>query len=602
MQRYLAILFLMLLCRVAYAGERYVIDTDALTISPIAAPAPTTSPTGYEPRVIWSPELQATYARMVAENHPKWRELKATAELAVKGTPVYGDYGQPCSIAYQMTGDTRYAKAGFALVMKLLSSEPNTNACMAYAWEFACCVEWLRPSLSPKEIEEAETQLRRWVELMLGVGEKPYGRGGFGTISDSDRVIGYVLGLQVIGRVLGEDYSERSSDPAVGAPISFATARQAISSKYLPLAEGGVWPPSTMYAHLGLRDAIPAMKAAKGYEEFAALWPQVARAQIAEITADLNENMRWGDNEERNLNNRRLNYRLDVLWCLSAVLGDSQEGRWCRWTADAIEKKYPLLGKPTHRAFWLAGFYGASDEPPQTLSVDSAVGVYLRKAPASSLIATFHPNTGIQHQYERWGDFDLYLNGEHVLDRPLGYSGGYDRQEWGNNVLLCGLGAMHFRESGTGYGFVWGETSGPYYAPHPAYYNPPPSFVRKCRREISTTGTQIRDVIDMDDPRTLPGFARYAAGDYLRMVNADLLAIGFNASSEPVVGDHSVSWKTAGGKTVTLRWADERDVKVTNILPTGNSFGTGPTWRIWTVPNGYKGGPIELVTRVEITN
>ena len=202
---------------------------------------------------------------------------------------------------------------------------------------------------------------------------------------------------------------------------------------------------------------IPGVYAAgaENFPEYVSLWKSMARYHIAEITPDLEENFRWGDNEERTLVNRRLDYRINVFWLLAGVLGDEPEGRWCRWMATTLSARHNT--PPNWRAYWLIDPYQPSEAPPATLAVDSKAGIYLRKTPAELFAATFNPFGVIQHQNERWGDFALYRGGEWVIDRPLAYAGTIFWQDWGNDVLLCGLGAMADRKHGSTGGMLWGE-------------------------------------------------------------------------------------------------------------------------------------------------
>ena len=126
--------------------------------------------------------------------------------------------------------------------------------------------------------------------------------------------------------------------------------------------------------------------------------------------------------------------------------------------------------------------------------------------------------------------------------------------------------------------------------------------MRKCRREITRDGTAVvlRDVIDMDDPRRLPNYDRYDGVEAPRLTVADLLALNFNAPTQPTVEAVAVTWKTAKGQTVRISWTDERMV-CTEDQRRPELDWTGAAWRIRLIPSGYTGGPIELVTRVEMT-
>ena len=72
------------------------------------------SPTGRTPKLFWTPERQAIWNRMRAENHPWWQKIKANADLSGTSTSRYADLGQWATLAYQVTGDPIYAAKAFA--------------------------------------------------------------------------------------------------------------------------------------------------------------------------------------------------------------------------------------------------------------------------------------------------------------------------------------------------------------------------------------------------------------------------------------------------------------------------------------------------------
>src|ERR1041385_2128692 len=119
-------------------------------VAPIAPGAP--SPTGGTPRLLWTPQRQAAWNQMVAQNHPWWQKLKAWAD----GTKAqWGDIGDYSTIAYQMTGDPKYAQRAWSIIQPWASSMTlpvmNLNQTredfISYGWMY----DWLRPALTPAQ-------------------------------------------------------------------------------------------------------------------------------------------------------------------------------------------------------------------------------------------------------------------------------------------------------------------------------------------------------------------------------------------------------------------------------------------------------------------
>ena len=72
------------------------------------------SPTGRTPKLLWTPERQAVWNQMRADNHPIWAQLKSNADRTGSSNPHYGDEGQWATIAFQVTGDPVYVQKAWA--------------------------------------------------------------------------------------------------------------------------------------------------------------------------------------------------------------------------------------------------------------------------------------------------------------------------------------------------------------------------------------------------------------------------------------------------------------------------------------------------------
>src|ERR1041385_760983 len=107
-------------------------------VTPIAA-----SPTGGTPRLLWTPQRQAVWNQMVAENNPWWQKIRGWADGSVAK---YNDMGDYATIAFQMTGDPKYAQRAWSLIQPVVqgtSYPANLNDTredfITYVWIY----DWL---------------------------------------------------------------------------------------------------------------------------------------------------------------------------------------------------------------------------------------------------------------------------------------------------------------------------------------------------------------------------------------------------------------------------------------------------------------------------
>lgn len=493
----------------------------AIEVSPEPQPEP-------EPDPIPDPEFPAAspLRRMVEERHSLGVLLLKNADRAAVGSPVYGDSGQYGVLAYKATGDATYARSAWSLLLPAIGRLAAGNSIRESLLEYTVCLHEIRAALSADELAEGVAALDRAANIALGIGQPAY-KGGF-SVADSDQLVGQYFGLAAIDKLFGRDYLSQTTGAtgvpniAIGGlvPTGTGTVRDTLA-RYADLASGGVWIESSQY-NIGTLSLLLLGVQTVGPEHFpefdTEFWRRVAYAQIAEITPDLEDCFQWGDCEGRGIY-FRLFYRLNLLWMLGGVLGDLPEGRWCRWMATELSAKHGV--DPWWRAYWFIDPYQAIKEPPAEMSVDSAMGIYLRKTTDELFAVTFPAYTGVHHQIERFGDFALYRHGKWVVDRPVGYGGNFAQQQTGNCLLLCGLGPMAARGSFVDADRLHGWTYGPYY--HEGYYSSPPGFVKSYQRIIYRDGLDIVITDDVDgfvDPRTQPKFDRYRAADQTRMKDA----------------------------------------------------------------------------------
>ena len=149
---------------------------------------------GRIPRLVWTPQRQAMWAQMRREGHPLYHVLENNCNLAVAGSPRYGDRGLWCTIMYQVTGNLAYARTAWALAQQYIEGPPaSPNDVRENFIENAIMFDWLYPALSADEREAAVQGLNRWGDYALGINTPAY-VGGV-RLGDSDANTGYYFGL-----------------------------------------------------------------------------------------------------------------------------------------------------------------------------------------------------------------------------------------------------------------------------------------------------------------------------------------------------------------------------------------------------------------------
>jgi hypothetical protein len=201
--------------------------------------------------------------------------------------------------------------------------------------------------------------------------------------------------------------------------------------------------------------------------------------------------------------------------------------------------------------------------------------IYSRQPTQTLWLAAFN-NTYEDHQYDHLFDSQIYKDGEWVLTHPIGYGGEAFRVTASNGLSLAGFGSMYTRRmtwtsSGSGWIAIAGRTDGSPYRPD--YYQPPPPFIRYAgRTSVAGTvgGTTIvitRDTVDMDDPRTLPGFDRYyPAGTtypHQTWINEaeGLPWTIWHSPVAPTVNGNVLTWSTAGGQPVRVELLADQPIQ-----------------------------------------
>ncbi len=229
-------------------------------IPTVPPPPASASPTGREPRLIWTSARQATWNRMVQENHPRWQEIQGKCNRARAGSPDYGDRGLWCALVYQMSGDVSAARVAWQIIAPSMINPPaNANEIRENFIENAILFDWLYPALTQSEQTQAISGLNSWGNYALAIGTSQY-TGGMRT-SDSDAMVGYYFGLAAADIATGGmpghvDWlaSTQTGGPGI-LPVGGlratapdrSTARNTISEFLTNRARGGQWIESSDY-------------------------------------------------------------------------------------------------------------------------------------------------------------------------------------------------------------------------------------------------------------------------------------------------------------------------------------------------------------------
>lgn len=374
-----------------------------------------------------------------------------------------------------------------------------------------------------------------------------------------------------------------------------AGARDAVR-RYCEVSAGGVWCESSDY-NLGTVKLLLMGAYACGiadYPEVAALVPELAAANLADLTPDYKASFQWGDEEHpRSL---EISGRVPLLAMLAGLTGDAG----CHTAIAAL-----TAGMDVDDYLWLGAralyFYrppggpvpdptpdptpdpdpdptpdpepepepepNPDPPPPEPEPVPTPVHLFvssgnghLRYKREGVLVGVHAPRrTDIQHEVGYVFDFQWYAGGGWALTRPIGYGPDAKGGIGSNSVLFAGLSAMQDRSpvswSELTDGFrVEAQTNGPYTPP--GYYDPPPPFLTNYTRLFRYAHPGQIDVTDIFagvNPRTLPKYDRYKAAVRTTIESASALwQVIYHAPVEPTETATGYEWTAPHGVRVRL--------------------------------------------------
>ncbi|MFN3649693.1 MAG: carboxypeptidase regulatory-like domain-containing protein [Armatimonadota bacterium] len=577
------------------------------------------SPTGRTPKLLWTPERQAVWNRMVAENHPWWRSLKTWADDYRLRGDSSGDWA---TLVYQMTGDPKYGRLGWEGMRQYVQSKSlpyySLNSSMwsfaTYAWKY----DWLYPVLTAAERQQ-------YVDFLNWLGDQVLTNGSplLTRIGDSDVEIGHYFGLAFTALATagenpraGEFLTRSWTDPrgsgtaSVGGLTPTAsgnTLRNRIHEYLARYSRGGVFIESSEYnltTVLQVLFGIDGVRTATGkdyFPEWTELLPQLAMAHLQHHAPDGNHSYQWGDLE------RSRTFWIQHRVTLTAALAGLTQGQ---------PSVGPYLQQLTDELVAWPGEHGAGAKPNPMFFV--YFNPYAAKASwrgaiprghygAGQGLLYFHdgwsptdsffgahmpPSMTTDHSPWAFGNFQLFRGAEWVFTNPLGWGQPYYAigGEAHNSMLIGGLSSMReargpvaqeFGAQGD-YAYLAGSTGGQFF--WEGFYQPPAQFLHEWTRSIvylpsldhSSDTVVVYDRTDAENPRSLPGFDRYLY-EYRKLVDEApaLKQWIIHAPVAPTLTSDAISWSTPKGQSV----------RVNTLLPAAQKRTVLDEKQLWsTVP------------------
>lgn len=567
------------------------------------------SPTGREPRVIWSTQWQARWQKALADGHP-WTEWLKTA--VAKPDTAYFDKELYPAVLFQITGDPAHARQAWAKMAEKTLVAPTSDGLRANFLTWVVLSEWIYPALTEAERAQWSDHLDRCCLQAADVA-----------LGDSDRVISYYLSVAT--------WAALGSETAQGVLASerFVAARQKLS-EWAVLAKGGEWLEGSIYSRgttPTLLEGLACLRDLGVEDQHPELWavvPDFATAAVHRMTSDLGGQMQWGAISPEWSHGL---YRPDFLlpgWATMAELGDNDALR--AQIAGTVERGGRWL-QPRAAFFLNADPFAQTRSPspnPSYLVVPGQQMLFARSswAPDATCVM-FRCGRHCQVDHPSWdcGNFEMYRRGEWVARSVQSYDDlGNDAGNGAHNSLLLANQPLNFvRKEMLGAG----ETNGVYYLVLATggkwYYgdqNRATEYLHSHTRWLvwipgETDVILVRDVLDVDQPAdnrvTWPkaynrGSAKARHAAYMAsQVTAEqipLVQAVFHAPVEPTIVANGVHWFTPGGQPVALAAFYGRETP--KLINEADHYGGSVSarecaWQVRFIPAGFTGGQVEMV-------
>lgn len=569
-------------------------------VPPPPPPADSLSPTGYRPLLTWTPERQAIWNRMRAENHWLHAVEKATCEKLLAGVPVYGERGTRCAFMYQSTGERRYALAVWDKIRTRFSDSLPDGDAMREGWiPTVLDLDVIWPALSLAQQDSAVTGALRWMNYMLGASRPKYT--GALPVSDSDALVGVGGGLLLSNAWLGKvrpgliDARDSTSRPLGRAALPIGDYCPSVDQVgvattirgYTIGAEGGVWPEGSQY-DVGTVSLLARYVAALEHlgitclDKERAFLNDYARQFAYAVSHDTAQRVIWGSME----GNPRVwsgdIYR--IITTLGVMTGTNAPDSRAA-AAGIMQALWGKFGRTKNdhlhaSMLWYVNPYLAGSALPEGGRYAPGKGhFYIRHQGTLVYLGTNRP-TGVHHDGEELHDVHLYRNGEWLLTAPVDYGREGSNSLGANGVSYAGRArmaehrAINVRaDSGPGWWATTAATKG--LAVFPSRTERQPWLTYGMRTQLFTRvgdfdAVLVRDSSHAVDPRTLPLFDSYddAIKKGVEQTNGETVAL-WHAPVEPTVSATGLTWTTPSGVPVRVLFLSDAPTRVrTHFIPT----------------------------------
>ncbi len=535
---------------------------------------------------------------MVSENNVWWQKLKSYANGSF---PRYGDIGDYATIAFQMTGDSAYARKAWSLIQPFAQSHTlpwaNRNGTREYFITYVWMYDWLYPGLTPAQRTTFISYLNWMGDLVLNkVSGVPWGT----RTSDSDETIGHYFGLAFLdlatapdnpraGTFLKSSWIEAGTGKLTNVgglaatKVDRSTMRNTIA-QFVSEARGGEWIESSEYDCDTLQLILlgaEGVRTATGVDYFPEITqfaPQAALSFIDKQTPDGLDTYQWGDEEHpHGLWIQTREAAVSVMAGVTARIDPNISSYTQSYLNDLIASPIEYHGgaNPYPRFFLLFNPYNQATDwrtiLPAGFYASGQGMMYFHDGWGAndSFFGAHDPTTtAVDHQVNFLGDFQLYRQGEWALTHPLGYAlasvnaGGSST----NGMEFAGVTevseargpvAQEFGPNGDS-AYLVGSTGGQYVWTN--FWTPPPTFLHEWTRSLLYLPSEdkhsdtivVYDRTNSEDPRLLPLSNRY--GSDLPAINAatSLKQWIIHMPVAPTLTPSGISWTTPGGQNINV--------------------------------------------------
>lgn len=516
-------------------------DLDIVAASANCADSNDNSPTGRNPKLLWTCARQEAWKQAVADYEAvgcssasgvtcsatpatlggKWfKVIKGYADAKVGAN--FNDWGNWNVLAYQMTGDAQYItntisgfwpKINARWIVNAPPRDPNLSRQVNSM--FTICAEWAWPALSDTQ----RLALIGEIDEDNDDGRLRYMGGTFPWI-DSDQLIGQgyfpialmrvILPNNVSNNALWND-SEMGGFTATAANLR-TTARNAIKYYFTVPAAGGQYIEGPQYDRetvvwtIVSAQAISDAQGSDQFPEITAWLPDFTNQVLAHLTPDLRKSVQFSDEQDPEVLKK---FEIgDILRALSGLQQGTAAGQKAHQLLLDLTTEHGTTGfgsMEPHNFKWFgytvfnADATAADWKTSKSFYASGMETMYLRSGwtDSDSLFFTHcdkkhaDPVQGtvfIDHQVWYLCDWQLFNNGEWVNTHPFSYAGASNTGEATNTMRFNGWGEgreykqVRAHDVADTHAFMSAVTGGSRY--HSGYYQAPPVSLNEGSRSI----------------------------------------------------------------------------------------------------------------------